>query len=66
MQVYDLCYNLTPIDIIEEFKADMEFFLEKTTFETGIFIFSTAIDECDSLLKYLERMQNEKFISDQL
>ena len=33
MQVYDVCYNLTPIDIIEEFKADMEFFLEKTNFE---------------------------------
>nr|DAE25240.1 MAG TPA: hypothetical protein [Siphoviridae sp. ctWWc42] len=66
MQVYDVCYNLTPIDIIEEFKADMEFFLEKTTFETGIFIFSTAIDECDSLLNYLERMQNEKLTSDQL
>ena len=31
MQIYDVCYNLTPIDIIEEFKADMEYFLEGST-----------------------------------
>lgn len=59
MQIYDVCYNLTPIDIIEEFKADMEYFLEGSTYETSLFIFATAIDEADALLKYLERKQSE-------